>query len=134
MRPVAFGEALSVGTRINLSSSDKPDRFVTVIKFGLMKPRVLRLHLEVAFLPIKSKTACRAVGPPPPGLRRDKLCRTREEGRTHLPIHLPIEEDRNNNRWCLWPPDLFIAGRFGLRLRSQTKKYATTYFSVRQRT
>jgi hypothetical protein len=27
-----------------------------------------------------------------------------EEGRTHLLIHLPIEE-QNENRWCLWRPD-----------------------------
>ena len=26
-----------------------------------------------------------------------------EEGRTHLLIHLPIEE--NEDRWCLWRPD-----------------------------
>jgi hypothetical protein len=28
-----------------------------------------------------------------------------EEGRTHLLIHLPVEEDGDNNRWCLWRPD-----------------------------
>jgi hypothetical protein len=33
MRPVAFGEALPAGTRLTLFSRDKPDRFVTVIKF-----------------------------------------------------------------------------------------------------
>ena len=27
-----------------------------------------------------------------------------EEGRTHLLIHLAIEED-DENRWCLWRPD-----------------------------
>jgi hypothetical protein len=27
-----------------------------------------------------------------------------EEGRTHLLIHLPIDEE-NENRWCLWRPD-----------------------------
>jgi hypothetical protein len=27
-----------------------------------------------------------------------------EEGRTHLLIHLPIEEE-DANRWCLWRPD-----------------------------
>ena len=27
-----------------------------------------------------------------------------EEGRTHLLIHLPIEE-QHENRWCLWRPD-----------------------------
>ena len=28
MRPVAFGEALSAGTRLTLFSDDKPDRFI----------------------------------------------------------------------------------------------------------
>jgi hypothetical protein len=27
------------------------------------------------------------------------------EGRTHLPIHLPIEE-QHEHRWWLWGPDL----------------------------
>jgi hypothetical protein len=27
-----------------------------------------------------------------------------EEGRTHLPIHLPIEEE-DEDRWRLWRPD-----------------------------
>jgi hypothetical protein len=27
-----------------------------------------------------------------------------EEGRTHLLIYLPIEEE-DDDRWCLWPPD-----------------------------
>jgi hypothetical protein len=27
-----------------------------------------------------------------------------EEGRTHLLIHLPIEEE-DDDRWCLWRPD-----------------------------
>jgi hypothetical protein len=27
-----------------------------------------------------------------------------EEGRTHLPLHLPIEEGVED-RWCLWRPD-----------------------------
>jgi len=71
---------------------------------GWIKPGALHSRLRVAFLPIKSRTACRAVGPPPQGLRRDKLCRRREEGRTHLLIHLPIEA--NEHRWCLWRPDL----------------------------
>ena len=32
MRPVAFGEALSAGSRLTLFSDDKPDRFFTIIK------------------------------------------------------------------------------------------------------
>jgi hypothetical protein len=35
MRPVAFGEALSAGTRLTLFSDNKPDRFFTVIKFWM---------------------------------------------------------------------------------------------------
>jgi hypothetical protein len=35
MRPVAFGEALSAGTRLTLFSDDKPDRFFTIIKFWM---------------------------------------------------------------------------------------------------
>jgi hypothetical protein len=44
-------------------------------------------------LPIKSKTAA-----------APKASRRREEGRTHLLIHVPIEEE-NEDRWCLWRPD-----------------------------
>jgi hypothetical protein len=80
MRPVAFGEALPAGTRLTLFSRDKPDRFVTVIKFWTDETSALRLHSMVAFPPTRSKTACRAEAPPPQGLRRDKLCRRREEG------------------------------------------------------
>jgi hypothetical protein len=32
MRPVEFGEALAVGTRLALFSDDKPNRFFTIIK------------------------------------------------------------------------------------------------------
>jgi len=103
MRPVAFDEALSAGTRLTLFSDDKPDRFFAVIKSGWMQPQALHLSSRLV-CPPRSKTACRAEGPPPQGLRRDKLCRRREEGRTHLLIHLPIEE-QNEHRWCLWRPD-----------------------------
>jgi len=48
---------------------------------------------RLAFLPIRSKTACRAEGLP-----------EAEEGRIHLLLHLPIEEE-NEDRWCLWRPD-----------------------------
>jgi len=51
MRPVAFGEALSTGTRLTLFSDDKPDR---------------------SFLP-KSKTACRAEGFPEAGGRQNSF-------------------------------------------------------------
>jgi hypothetical protein len=35
MRPIAFGEALLAGTRLTLFSADKPDRFLTGIKFWM---------------------------------------------------------------------------------------------------
>jgi hypothetical protein len=35
MRPVEFGEALAIGTRLTLFSQDKPDRFFRVIKFWM---------------------------------------------------------------------------------------------------
>src|SRR5260370_30345309 len=35
MRPAAFGEALSSGTRLTLFCGDKPDRFFTVTKFWM---------------------------------------------------------------------------------------------------
>jgi hypothetical protein len=56
MRPVAFGEALSSGTRLTLFSDDKPDRFRTVINFWVDETSALRSQLRPAFLPIKSKT------------------------------------------------------------------------------
>jgi len=37
IKPVAFGEVLSAGTRLTLFSDDKPDRFFTVIKFLMDK-------------------------------------------------------------------------------------------------
>jgi hypothetical protein len=82
MRPVAFGEALSAGTRLTLFSDDKPDRFFTVIKFWMDKTSGVALALK---------------GGVPTYQVED------EEGRTHLLIHLPIED--NVNRWCLWRPD-----------------------------
>jgi hypothetical protein len=62
------------------------------------------LALRVALLPIKVKMACGAVAPPPWGCGATGLARRREEGRTHLLIHLAIEV--NAHRWCLWRPDL----------------------------
>jgi hypothetical protein len=73
--------------------------------------------------PTRSETACRAEGPPPQGLRRDKLCRRREEGRTHLLIHVPIEE-KDEHRWCLWRPitQALIPGRSLRVLWSKNRK------------
>jgi hypothetical protein len=82
MRPVAFGEALSSGTRLTLFSKDKPDRFFTVIKFCMDPTSGVALELKTGV---------------PTYLVED------EEGRTHLLIDLPIEADEH--RWCLWRPD-----------------------------
>jgi hypothetical protein len=76
MRPVEFGETLPAGARLTLVSDDKPDRFFTVIKFWMDELR----------------------GGVPTCQVED------EEGRTHLLIHLPIEEE-DEDRWCLWRPD-----------------------------
>jgi hypothetical protein len=84
MRPVAFGEALSAGTRLILFSDDKPDRFFTVINSYIDKSSGVALDLKTGV----------------PSYQVED-----EEGRIHLLIHLPIEEDGDNNRWCLWRPD-----------------------------
>ena len=82
MRPVAFGEALPSGTRLTLFSNDKPDRFFTVIKFWMDATSGVALELKTDVPTYQVED---------------------EEGRIHLMIHLPIEEDEN--RWCLWRPD-----------------------------
>jgi hypothetical protein len=82
--PVAFGEALPAGTRLTLFSDDKPDRFFTITKFWMDETSGVALALR---------------GGVPTYQVED------EEGRIHLLIHLPIEEDGDNNRWCLWWPD-----------------------------
>jgi hypothetical protein len=46
IRPVAFGEALSAGTRLTLFSDDKPDRFFTVIKFWIDETSGIALALK----------------------------------------------------------------------------------------
>jgi hypothetical protein len=46
MRPVAFGEALPAGTRLTLISDNKPDRFVTVIKFWMAETSGVALALK----------------------------------------------------------------------------------------
>jgi hypothetical protein len=83
MRPVEFGEALAAGTRLTLSSSDKPDRFFTVIAFLVDKVSGVALDLETG-------VPCYQVED--------------EEGRIHLLLQLPIGKE-NENRWCLWRPD-----------------------------
>jgi len=46
MRPVAFGEPLSAGTRLTLFSDDKPDRFFTVIKSWMGETSGVALALK----------------------------------------------------------------------------------------
>ena len=83
MRPVEFGEALAVGTRLILFSDDKPDRLFTVITFLIDAVSGVALDLETG-------VPCYQVED--------------EEGRIHLLLQLPIGED-NENRWVLWRPD-----------------------------
>jgi hypothetical protein len=83
MRPVAFGPALPAGSRLTLFSDDKPDRFFTLIKFWIDETAGVALALETG-VPIYQVED--------------------EEGRTHLLIHLAIEEE-DEDRWCLWRPD-----------------------------
>jgi hypothetical protein len=83
MRPVEFGEALAVGTRLTLFSDDKPDRFFRVIKFWMDETSGIALALKTG-LP-----SCQVED---------------EEGIIHLLLHLPFEEE-SENRWCLWRPD-----------------------------
>ena len=83
MRPVKFGEALPVGTRLTLFSDDKPDRFFRVIKFWMDQTSGIGLALRTGV----------------PSYQVED-----EEGRTRLLLHLPIEEE-SEHRWCLWRPD-----------------------------
>ena len=83
MRPVGFGEAVPAGTRLTLSSADRPDRFFTVITFCIDNVSGVALDLDTG-------VPCYQVED--------------EEGRIHLLLHLPMEEV-NQVRWCLWRPD-----------------------------
>ena len=83
MRPVEFGEAVAAGTRLTLFSQGKPDCLFTVITFCIDKVSGVALDLETG-------VPCYQVED--------------EEGRIHLLLQLPIEEE-NENRWCLWRPD-----------------------------
>jgi hypothetical protein len=83
MRPVAFGEPLPGGTRLTLLSADKSDRFFVVVKLWMDETSGVALELKTGVATYQVED---------------------EEGRTHLLIHLAIEED-DENRWCLWRPD-----------------------------
>jgi hypothetical protein len=81
--PSKFGEAVPAGTRLTLFSADKPDRLFTVITFWIDKVSGVALDLETG-------VPCYQVED--------------EEGRIHLLLQLPIEEE-NDDRRCLWRPD-----------------------------
>jgi hypothetical protein len=72
MRPVEFGEALAAGARLTLFSDDKPERFFTVIKFWMDETSGVALALKTGVPTYQVED---------------------EERRTHLLIHLPIEEE-----------------------------------------
>ena len=74
MRPVVFGEPLPGGTLLTLVSDDKPDRFFTVIKFLMDETSGVALALKCGL----------------PSYQVED-----EEGRTHLLIHLAIEEQNS---------------------------------------
>jgi hypothetical protein len=88
MRPVEFGKALAAGTRLTLFSDDKPHRFFRVIKFWVDETSGIALALKTGF----------------PSYQVED-----EEGRIHLLLHLPIEEE-NEDRWYptgAIPPTVF---------------------------
>ena len=74
--------AEAAGTRLVLFSDDKPDRLFTIIASLIDAISGVALDLETG-------VPCYQVED--------------EEGRIHLLLHLPIEE--NEHRWCLWRPD-----------------------------
>ena len=82
MRPVAFGEAVPARTRRSLFSGEKPDRF-TVVKCWMDETSGVALALKTGVPTFQVED---------------------EEGRTHLLIHLPTEEE-DEDRWCLWRSD-----------------------------
>jgi hypothetical protein len=74
--------ASAAGTRLTLFSYDKPDRLFTDIKFWMAKTSGIALALKtVPYYQVEDK-----------------------EGRIHLLINLPIDEE-DEDRWCLWRPD-----------------------------
>ena len=82
MRPVEFGEALVTGTRLTLFAHIKPDCLFTVIKFWIDQTLGASLALRTGVPSYEVED---------------------EEGRIHLLLHLPIEEE-NEDRWCLASP------------------------------
>ena len=69
MRPVAFGEALSAGTRLTLFSDDKPTASLPSLSSGWMQPSGVALELKTSV----------------PSYQVED-----EEGRIHLLIHYQL--------------------------------------------
>jgi hypothetical protein len=76
MRSVEFGEAVAAGTQSTLFSDDKPDRFFRVIKFCMDETSGSALALKTGV----------------PSYQVED-----EEGRIHLLLHLPIEEENEDD-------------------------------------
>ena len=83
MRPVEFGEALAPRIRLTLFSADKPDRFFNVMEVWMDETSGIALALRTGV----------------PSYQVED-----EEGRIHLLLHLPIEQE-NKDRGRLWRPD-----------------------------
>ena len=75
------GEASSAGTRLTLFADDNADRFFRVTKFWIDQTLGFSLARKTGV----------------PSYQFED-----EEGRIHLLLHLPVEE--NEDRWCLWRP------------------------------
>jgi hypothetical protein len=72
MRPVKFREVLTAETRLTLFSGDEPDHLFTVIKFWMDETSGIAPALKTGV----------------PSYHGED-----EEGRIHLLLHLPIEEE-----------------------------------------
>ena len=83
MRPVEIRRSGPAGTQSTLFSADKPDCLFTVMTFLIDK-------ISGVALDLKTGVPCYQVED--------------EEGRIHILLHLPIEEE-HEHRWCLWRPD-----------------------------
>ena len=75
--------SLAAGSRLTIFSNEKPDRFFRVMKFWMDETSGIALALRTGV----------------PSYQVED-----EEGRIHLLINLPIDEE-NEDRWCLWRPD-----------------------------
>ena len=114
MRPVAFGEDLPPGTGLPLFSGDKPARFFTVIKFWMDETSGVALAPKTGVPSYQVEDGLPRRRSASVGLRRDKLCRRREEGRIHFLIDLPIE-DTSETIWSANHSSVLIVDASGRR-------------------